>query len=410
MSGLLWNALRGFGVIETAGRRTDEGVPFGIRVDKFTLNAVSGRVFRCTACRYVMGEALLGVCRRCGQKANLVDADSIQNYFRSAVLLASHSGFPDPYPLRAIEHTAGIGRQEARNIERWFQNLFRATEPPGDHRIDVLSVTTTMEMGIDIGSLLSVGLRNVAPNVANYQQRAGRAGRRGSALATVATYAQDRSHDQYYFHRPPEIVSEPPRVPSLYLENLEIARRHARSLVLEDFFSSRLTSRSAAGLFSTWGGAEEFISDGLTERLRAHIAASRDLLTERVGSIVHESFGSDVGGWLSDLPDEIERCARGAAQSVDLLNALTTSGLLPKYAFPVDVVQLSIPDESDEEDSYEFQEYAGMSRGLQIALSEYAPGADVMRGRFPETYLYPSVAVYDPGARYPRLLADGADD
>lgn len=402
MTDLLWNALRGFGVIIPAGRRTEAGVPYGIRVDKFVLSAVSGRVFRCTACRYVMGEALLEVCRRCGQRVDLVDADSIQNYFRNAVLLAAPgSDFPDPYPLRAIEHTAGIGRQEARNIERWFQNLFRATEPQGDHRIDILSVTTTMEMGIDIGSLLSVGLRNVAPNVANYQQRAGRAGRRGSALATVATYAQDRSHDQYYFHRPPEIVSEPPRVPSLYLENLVIARRHARSLALEDFFSSRLTPGSAAGLFSTWGGAEQFLSDNLTLRLREHIRANRQTLIERVRSVVHDSFSEEAGGWLSELPDEVEECARGASEGGDLLTELINNGLLPKYAFPVDVVRLSIPDESEQEDGYEFQEYAGMSRDLQIALSEYAPGADVMRGRFPETYLYPSVAVYDPSARHP---------
>ena len=135
---------------------------------------------------------------------------TIQNYFRRSALFAKPgSGFPDPYPVKATEHTAAIARQEARNIERWFQNLYRSSEQPEDHRINVLSVTTTMEMGIDIGSLLSVGLRNVAPSVANYQQRAGRAGRRGSAVATVVTYAQDRSHDQYYFHHPREIVSEP---------------------------------------------------------------------------------------------------------------------------------------------------------------------------------------------------------
>ena len=123
--------------------------------------------------------------------------------------------FDDPYPLRSAEHTAQISGKEARDAERWFQDLFHDHQQPDDYRIDVLSVTTTMEMGIDIGSLLSVGMRNVPPTVANYQQRAGRAGRRGSALATVLTFAQFRPHDQYYFAHPPEIVSNAPRVPAL---------------------------------------------------------------------------------------------------------------------------------------------------------------------------------------------------
>ena len=61
-------------------------------------------------------------------------------------------------------------------------------------------------------------------------------------MATVVTYALDRSHDQYYFHRPKKIVSEPPRVPVLYLENEVIARRHVRSLVLGGLLSGMAES------------------------------------------------------------------------------------------------------------------------------------------------------------------------
>src|SRR5439155_18535795 len=184
----------------------------------------------------------------------------------------------DPYPLRAIEHSAQIEKHEARDLERWFQDLFHDDQHSFDYRVDVLSVTTTMEMGIDIGSLLSVGLRNVPPNVASYQQRAGRAGRRGSALATVLTFAQFRSHDQYYFAHPPEIVSNPPRVPALYLNNEVIARRHVRSLILQDFFSFMLKSRQASqpgSLFAAWGTIADFTNMQGAVRLRHYLTTHR---------------------------------------------------------------------------------------------------------------------------------------
>ena len=399
----LWKALQGFGILVTAGRRVNDQVPHGIRIDSFELRPVGDTVFRCAACAYVMGEVLLGVCYRCGQTAEQVQATSIQNFFRRSALFAKPgAGHPDPYPLQAAEHTAAIERHEARNIERWFQNLFRETEHREDHRIDILSVTTTMEMGIDIGSLLSVGLRNVAPTVANYQQRAGRAGRRGSAVATVVTYALDRSHDQYYFHRPKEIVSEPPRVPVLYLENEVIARRHVRSLILGGFFPGWLSRGASVGLFGAWGTVERFLMGGGHGELERHINENRAGLLERAVAVVDGSMRDRIGEWLLVLPDEVEGVARGSSANDDLLESLMLAGLLPKYAFPVDVVKLSIPEDDDQEDRYESQDfYSGISRDLRIALTEYAPGAEVILGRFPETFIYRSAAVYDPSAHLP---------
>ena len=399
----LWNALKGFRILVPAGPRVNDQTPFGIRIDSFELRPIEDTVFRCSACGYVMGEVLLGVCYRCGQTAEQVEATSIRNFFRRSALFARPgSGHPDPYPLQAAEHTAAIERHEARNIERWFQNLFRETEHPEDHRIDILSVTTTMEMGIDIGSLLSVGLRNVAPTVANYQQRAGRAGRRSSAVATVVTYALDRSHDQYYFHRPKEIVSELPRVPALYLENEVIARRHVRSLILGGFFPGWLSRGASVGLFGAWGTVERFLVGGGRMELERHINENRPHWLERAGAVVDGSLNDRIGEWLLVLPDEVEDVARGSGANDDLLESLMLAGLLPKYAFPVDVVKLAIPQDEEQEDRYESQDfYSGISRDLRIALTEYAPGAEVILGRFPETFIYRSAAVYDPSAHLP---------
>ena len=401
----LWEALTQFRILTPAGRAIGDMQPCGIRIDQFTLHPMGDTVHRCSACRYVMGEALLNVCYRCGQQTVPESAHDIANFYRRMTQFAQPaSNYPDPYPVRAIEHTAAVGRKEARNIERWFQNLFLETEEAGDHRIDILSVTTTMEMGIDIGSLLAVGLRNVAPTVANYQQRAGRAGRRGSAVASVVTYALDRNHDQYYFHRPKEIVSEPPRIPTLYMDNAVIARRHFRSLILAGFFATRVPKNGAGSLFHTWGNAGDFVNSDAQRQLGDHIRENQQELRKSAKAITSPALHGDLRQWARELPQEVhDVAAEDPSQARELLDALTVRGLVPKYAFPVDVVSLAIPTEGYEEDApYESQDYySGTSRDLRIAISEYAPGAEVILGKFPDTYVYTSAAVYDPNATQP---------
>jgi len=416
----LWNALKGFEILKWAGAKVGNQVPFGIRVDSFELHPIGKQIYRCQACGYVMSEVVLGVCVRCGQAAIAIDPSDLRNYYRRAAQFVSpDSPFDDPYPLRSIEHTAQIKGIEARDLERWFQDLFHENQHPLDHRVDVLSVTTTMEMGIDIGSLLCVGLRNIPPNVANYQQRAGRAGRRGSAIATVLAFAQQRSHDQYYFSVPPEIVSVPPRVPALYLKNDVIARRHVRALVLQDFFYHQRKGLKNQGLFGSWGKVSEFANYQYADKLKTYLTVNRAPLLSRCQKVVHADFVAQIDGWLNALIGEVQTVVNHDDGKSDLFESLISAGLLPKYAFPVDVVSLSIPEvgrkkdeevtEADEDNGqpkkksfwYEENGDDAMQRDLKIALAEYAPGAEIIRGEFPKTYIFKSAALYDPYNKAP---------
>jgi hypothetical protein len=195
-------------------------------------------------------------CMNCGlDTATRIDPDinrvfsARKGYYRASTVEALRSPPTPPMALIAAEHTAQLNTAQADQVfskaeehELLFQDVDLGPEEGGRERpaIDVLSCTTTMEVGIDIGALSGVSLRNMPPARANYQQRAGRAGRRANAVATVTAFGSADSHDEHHFTHPDQMIRGPVDDPSLTLDNCEIARRHVTAYLLQRYHQTKL--------------------------------------------------------------------------------------------------------------------------------------------------------------------------
>ena len=128
--------------------------------------------------------------------------------------------------LWAEEHSAQLPAEEARRIQDLFESGVR----------NVLSSSTTMELGVDIGGLSGVLMTNTPPSRARYLQRAGRAGRRGEGASVTLLFARNRPFDQEVFRNFGQYLGTAMRAPSVLLERDRLALRHAYSHVLGGFF------------------------------------------------------------------------------------------------------------------------------------------------------------------------------
>src|SRR4029077_4817946 len=119
------------------------------------------------------------------------------------------------FRLNCEELTGQTNKSDARKRQRLFQDI--CLPAPQENSladpVDLLSVTTTMEAGVDIGTLVAVMMANMPPMRFNYQQRVGRAGRRGAGVSVALPRCRGRSHDDYYFQRPQRITADPPPQP-----------------------------------------------------------------------------------------------------------------------------------------------------------------------------------------------------
>ncbi len=265
-------------------------------------------------------------CVNCGRDTAIPidpDTDPVfvarKGYYRASTLDALQTPPVPPMALIAAEHTAQLNTAQADEVfstaeehELLFQDVNLGRERPA---IDVLSCTTTMEVGIDIGTLSGVSLRNMPPTRANYQQRAGRAGRRGNAVATVTAFGSADSHDEHYFEHPDQMIRGAVVDPTLTLDNREIARRHVTAYLLQQYHQAKLPQirpEEQPHLFAVLGTVRDFKNP----KMVLNRAALEQWLRSNEAALKR-----DVTAWL---PTEID-----AADRQRLLEKLIEDTLTP---------------------------------------------------------------------------------
>jgi hypothetical protein len=409
------------------------GDTFFVRASKIALDkGEKAEWIRCERCTSVSPHnPLVGAnCGYCGGAAKIIDPAS-DAVFRSRKafyrrlwerLSDAEDGYA-PHQLIAEEHSAalndsGLANALSRNeaYELRFQDIPIEQDGQIGSPIDILSCTTTMEVGIDIGGLTAVALRNVPPGRANYQQRAGRAGRRGAGLSTVVMFCGADSHDQSFFRDPAPMVAGPAPDPILNLDNPVIARRQAFAYLIGRFQQERIdTVGGSPDVFSSLGSVADFLGGAddvfSLSGLKKWLANKRGVLRADLQRLFTASCPTlDPDGVLDEFPQilvqrlgtnkEAEEPAQSATKSaaddqdvedefmedsgdeerstVDsdkLLDRLFDEALLPKYAFPTDVATFSVFEEGT--DPWNPKRRYSPQQSLNAALSQYAPGHEV---------------------------------
>ena len=327
----------------------------------------------------------------------------------------------------AREHSGQIDQQRLDALTQDFQA----------GRLNVLSCSTTMEMGVDIGSLAVVAMANPPPTIANYLQRAGRAGRRGETRALAYTVCRDEPRGISILSEPKAFLSSTIRVPVVQLASTVIVQRHLNAWLLRDY----LLANSAEGALSltvgeffgvtAHGGTidndgyvhpfqfDDLRDQSLLQRFLSYMQDAENypekkgrdvdcllarsplakVKLETLLETAQQSYLDAASAWYAELDaakcqwDEVsgenDARARSAVQyrikrlcGEYLLQLLTNRGALPSRGFPVDVRELIIvkPKHGGSESDRKALSNRKLSRELPIALREYQPGADVVVG------------------------------
>ncbi|MFD9365577.1 DEAD/DEAH box helicase [Priestia megaterium] len=394
--------------------------------------------YKCSSCKETNMVIAKGKCVNCfSEDVQILSQDSAildseKGFWRSPIneVLNNRTKISN---LTVEEHTAQLSQKDPKiaiatteEYELRFQDIILDNL---DGAVDVLSCTTTMEVGVDIGSLTAVGLRNIPPQRENYQQRAGRAGRRGSALSTVLTYSQGGPHDYHYFKQPDKIISGASRKPIVYIDNKKIAKRHLNAFLIQTYFHENVTTHddTTSVLNSSLGDTKSFFEgplpfniDGFENWLEAlkvsgfsrypvvfeiipdEVILKDENLHTLIDQLKLQILKESCIELIDDLKSSYEVIQHSLTDLEDeeaefdsnnkLLDFLFNHGMLPTYAFPKDLSSLYI----EEWDTKAKKVVVRQRPQLEInrALSEYAPGKQVVVNK--KTYRIGGIFVPNP--------------
>jgi ATP-dependent helicase YprA (DUF1998 family) len=314
------------------------------------------------------------------------------------------AGTPQFSTLKSEEHTAQIEKNVAKHIEDKFR----------DEGVDLLSSTTTFEMGINIGDLQKVLLRNAPPSSANYVQRVGRAGRGKEKNSVCVTLCRRTKYDADAWNDPPRLMSGEVRAPTVFIQNRVIAQRHFNAVLFSRFLRLKIADERVLGkpeqqikleaflpLESRPGGNSSNVFLDFLGWLSEQTEA--DLIQTDSGRTVaaavsgfddgkdrsREKYGETIKGIQNELATlmterkklfdqmrptgEIEQAIRNLLHHSDVIAVLAKRGFLPRYAFPLDVVTLETGKTRWSRDLD-----VELNRDRGIAIAEFAPGAQVI--------------------------------
>lgn len=319
--------------------------------------------------------------------------------------------------FRAVEHSA---QQVGKRLDNYEKEFKRGA-------INLMSCSTTMEMGVDIGGINMVAMNNVPPHPANYLQRAGRAGRRAETRSVALTICKNNPHDQHVFSNTIWPFTTQIPVPKLSFNSPSLIQRHVNAVMLSAFLRTQDRRGKLDKLTMDWwmlpegerkSRQEQFVAwcQNLDPRQQDEVERGLQALIRRTvleGGDTPETLAAKVAtaitlhaeAWRAELkaideqvqalstkadgdrvPLKALQAQRKRLVNEYLLRELATSGFLPGYGFPTDITTFETLNKDSTEltrmregrEDNRFQRRELPSRDTVTALREYAPGASVV--------------------------------
>lgn len=352
----------------------------------------SDRPWVCENCSRIHWHASAGVCSRCFARLRAFPNSSLNSAQIEDAHYYAHEArdLKSSFRIHAEELTGQTQDQAQR--QRHFRDIFFEDEEVQDigkrkalrnvDSIDFLSVTTTMEVGVDIGSLQAVLQANMPPERFNYQQRVGRAGRKGQAFSAAFTFCRGQTHDRIHFEHPAEMTGGKPPQPSVSVTDDQriLAERLMAKELLRRAFNGEM------GLGITWRstlipdthGELGTVADAHRniERFSAWLIQYQHEATAVAATIARGTKVSvhKLVEAAANLPSRM----RHAVESLEfvattLAHRLAEAGILPMFGMPTSVRQLyfKLPKGRDEDE----RDASILDRPSDQAIADFAPGS-----------------------------------